>query len=103
MANLVYAIIHETTWVIHCVYGLTLLIGMQIQSLFAEWEIKETHRECVIVADLLTVRLFKYGLFADFGALALFISWFVFIEGKKSLIVLLPECLALFRDFLYLP
>lgn len=36
MVNLVYAIIHETLWVIHCVYGLTQLIGMQIQSLLAE-------------------------------------------------------------------
>lgn len=35
MVNLVYAIIHEL-WVIHCGYGLAQLIGMQIQSLFAE-------------------------------------------------------------------
>lgn len=40
VVNLVYAIIHETLWVIHCGYGLAQLIGMQIQSLFAEREIK---------------------------------------------------------------
>lgn len=86
MVNLVCAIIHATRWVIHCGYGCARLIGMQIQSLFAEREIKRWGG--VIVADLLTVhnppRMLKYGLFADFGSISIVDVLSCFLFKRRS-------------------
>lgn len=93
MVNLVYAIIHETLWVIHCGYRLAqLLIGMQIQSLLAEREIKggeekKTGRgcnSCRFVDCTQSSCMLKYSLFADFGALALSISCLYFLRRSRQ-------------------